>query len=271
MTIAGGLLDLTGRVALVTGGGSGIGAATAQLLAQHGAEVAVTDLNAEAAGELAKEIAEAGGKAVGYGLDVGSDDAWRDIVARVTADLGAITILHGNAAPTAGAVMSRDLDVLSAEVEVWDLLYSVVMRGNMLGSKHILPGMIAAGGGSIVFTTSIKGRIGSRLRTGYSATKAGLEQFVRMVATEYGPQGIRCNAVAPGIIVTPSTSQTVPGERLRRLLQAQLVPRYGKAEDIARAVLFLASDASSFVTAQTLVVDGGMSAFVPAMSEREEG
>lgn len=260
--------DLSGRVALVTGGGSGIGAASAQLLAQHGAAVAVTDLDGDAAASVAKQIANAGGTATGYALDVASEQGWASVVAAATADLGTVTILHGNAAPTGGAVMARDLGVLGAETEIWDLLYAVVLRGNLLGAQHVLPGMIAAGGGSIVLTTSIKGRTGSRLRTAYSVTKGGLEQFVRMVATEYGPQGVRCNGVAPGIIVTPGMHQTVPEERLRTLLDGQLLPRHGSAEDIANAVLFLASDASSFMTAQTLVVDGGMSAFVPVMSER---
>jgi NAD(P)-dependent dehydrogenase (short-subunit alcohol dehydrogenase family) len=257
---------MTGKVALVTGGGSGIGAATARLLAAHGAAVAVTDLDGDAATRVAGEISDAGGRAGAYTLDVAEEAAWLDVVARVSSEFGPVTVLHGNAAPTGNAVMSRDLDVLSAEVEIWDLLTSVVLRGNMLGCKHAVGPMIDAGGGSIVLTTSIKGRTGSSLRAAYSATKGGLEQLVRVVATEYGRFGVRCNGVAPGIIVTPGLRETVSEEFAQQLLAAQLIGRFGDPDDIAAAVLYLASDASSFMTGQTLVVDGGMTAFAPVMS-----
>jgi NAD(P)-dependent dehydrogenase (short-subunit alcohol dehydrogenase family) len=261
-----GLLDLTGRVALVTGAGSGIGAATARLLAEHGAAVAVTDVDEESAGRIAEEVRAASGTASPYRLDVTDEDAWREVVARVTGDLGPVTVLHGNAAPTGAAVMSRDLDVVTAEVEIWDLLASVVLRGNMLGCKHVIPGMTEAGGGSIVLTTSIKGRAGSGLRAAYSTMKGGLEQFVQVVATEYGRFGVRCNGIAPGIIETPGLRQSVSEEWAKDLLAAQLIGRFGQAEDIANAVLFLVSEASSFMTGQTLVVDGGMTVFVPVLS-----
>jgi NAD(P)-dependent dehydrogenase (short-subunit alcohol dehydrogenase family) len=261
---------MTGKVALVTGGGSGIGAATAQLLAAHGASVAVTDLDGESAGRVADEITGAGGRAVGYDLDVAVEDGWRDVVAQVSVDLGPVTVLHGNAAPTGQSIMSRDLDVLCADVEIWDLLAAVVLRGNMLGCKHTIGSMIAAGGGSIVLTTSIKGRTGSALRAAYSTMKGGLEQLVRMVATEYGRYGVRCNGVAPGIIVTRGLREVVGEDYAKELLAAQLIGRFGEAEDIAAAVLYLASDASSFMTGQTLVVDGGMTAFAPVMSPAVE-
>jgi len=260
--------DLTGRVALVTGAGSGIGAATARALAAHGAAVAVTDLAGDSAERVAKEIEQSGGRAVAHVLDVAAEDAWVAVVARTEQELGAITVLHGNAAPTGGAVMSRDLDVTSMDSGVWDLVMAVVLRGNMLGCKHVIPSMIAAGGGSIVLTSSIKGRVGSSARTAYSVAKGGLDQLVRMVATEYGHLGIRCNGIAPGIIATPGLRETVGEEYVTRLQAAHLVPRLGTAEDVAAAVLYLASDASGFMTAHTLVLDGGLSAYVPVMSPR---
>lgn len=262
---------MTGKVALVTGGGSGIGAATARLLAANGAAVAVTDIDGESAAQVTDEITGLGGRAAAYVLDVAEEDGWRGVVARVAADLGPVTVLHGNAAPTGSSIMSRDLDVLTAEVDVWDLMSSVVLRGNMLGCKHTIPSMVAAGGGSIVLTTSIKGRSGSGLRTAYSAAKGGLEQMVRVVATQYGRFGVRCNGVAPGIIATPGLREVVSEESAKQLLAAQLIGRFGEAEDVAAAVLYLASDASSFVTGQTLVVDGGMTAFVPVLSVALDG
>lgn len=258
--------DLTGRVALVTGAGSGIGAATAHALARHGAAVAVTDLVGESAERVAKGIEQSGGRAVAHVLDVAAEDAWAAVVARTEAELGPITVLHGNAAPTGGAVMNRDLDVATMDGDLWDFIMTVVLRGNMLGCKHVIPSMTSAGGGSIVLTTSIKGRMGSSARTAYSVAKAGLDQLVRMVATGYGRFGIRCNGIAPGIIVTPGLRETAGEEYVADLLAAQLIPRPGTAEDIAAAAVYLASEASSFMTAQTLVIDGGLSAYLPVMS-----
>jgi NAD(P)-dependent dehydrogenase (short-subunit alcohol dehydrogenase family) len=260
--------DLTGRVALVTGAGSGIGAATARALAAHGAAVAVTDIVSDSAEAVVKEIEQSGGRAIAQVLDVADEDAWRAAVAAAEAELGPITVLHGNAAPTGGAVMSRDLDVTSMDCGVWDLVMSVVLRGNMLGCKHVIPSMISAGGGSIILTTSVKGRTGSSARTAYSVAKGGLDQLVRMVATGYGHLGIRCNGIAPGIIATPGLRETVGEEYVASLLAAQLVPRLGTAEDVAAAVVYLASAASSFMTAQTLVLDGGLTGYVPVMSPR---
>jgi NAD(P)-dependent dehydrogenase (short-subunit alcohol dehydrogenase family) len=258
--------DLAGRVALVTGAGSGIGAATARALAARGAAVAVTDLVGEAAERVTKAIEQDGGRAVAHTLDVVDEDAWVAAVASIEAELGPVTVLHGNAAPTSGEVINRDLDVLSIDGRLWDVMMTVVLRGNMLACRHVIPSMVSAGGGSIILTTSIKGRIGSTARTAYSVAKAGLEQLVRMVATEYGPFGIRCNGIAPGIIGTPALRETAGEEYLARLLAGQLIRRLGTPEDIAAAVAFLASDASSFMTAHTLVIDGGLSAFVPALS-----
>ena len=257
---------LTGRTALVTGGGSGIGAASCRALGREGAAVAVTDLDADSAQRVAKEIENAGGRAIGLGLDVVDEQAWHDAVTATTAEFGNITILHCNAAPTSASIMNRDLDVLALDTDVWDLVIAVVLRGTMLGCRSVLPSMLAAGGGSIIVTSSIKGRIGSTMRTAYATSKGGVEQFVRVVATGYGKYGIRCNAIAPGMVETPGMRETVDADYLASLEAAHLVPRLGNAEEIGDAVVYLASESGSFITAQTLVIDGGLSAYVPALS-----
>jgi NAD(P)-dependent dehydrogenase (short-subunit alcohol dehydrogenase family) len=252
----------------VTGGGSGIGAATAVALAAAGASVAVTDLDAESAQRVSKHIAADGGRAVAHRLDVTDEAAWQSVAASVVAELGPITILHGNAGPTSGAIMSRDLDVLRMDVGTWDLIMAVVLRGNMLACKHVLPSMITAGGGAVVFTSSIKGRTGSTQRTAYGTAKGGLDQLTRAVAAGYGPFGVRCNAIAPGIVATPGLRETAGDEYVTKLEAAHLMPRLGKDADIASMVVYLASDAGSFITAQTIVIDGGLSSYVPAFSPR---
>ena len=262
MAVAG----LTGRTALVTGAGSGIGAASAAALARAGATVAVTDIDAESAATVAKQITAAGGAASSYRLDVADEAEWAACVAAVEAELGSIPVLHSNAAPTGGELMNRDLDVVSMDVTLWRRILDVALTGGMLACKHTVPGMVAAGGGAIVITSSVKGQTGSAYRTAYNSAKGGLDALVRTVATGYGKKGVRCNAIAPGIVETPGLRETVPAARLQELEDAHLLPYLGGAEDIAEAVVFLTSDAGRFVTGQVIVVDGGLTAHAPALS-----
>lgn len=262
-----GLLD--GRTALVTGAGSGIGAASATALAAAGADVVVTDVDEGRAVAVAKGIEEAGGSALGMLLDVADESAWTAVFAAATQwRQRAVTVLHNNAAMTGGPYMERDLDVATMDLEVWEAVHSVALRGVMLGCKHAVSGMIGAGGGSIVNTSSVKGATGSSLRTAYSTAKGGIDALTRVVATTYGKRGVRCNAVAPGIVETPGLRHTVPAERLVELEDAHLLPRLGTPGDIGDAVVFLASDRSAFVTGQVLAVDGGLTAHAPALSAR---
>ena len=258
--------DLSGRVALVTGGGSGIGAASSRALAGAGARVVVTDIDLAAAESVAAGITVAGGHARGLPLDVAEESAWVEAVAEVAAEWGPVTILHSNAAPTGGDFMNRDLDVLNVDVELWRRVLDIALTGGMLACKHTLPGMLETGGGSIIITSSVKGSTGSALRSAYNSSKAGLDALVRTVATAYGKRGVRCNGVAPGIIETPGLRETVPADRMQQLEDGHLLPRLGRPEDIANAVAFLASDAAAFITGQVIRVDGGLTAHTPALS-----
>ena len=259
--------DLSDRVALVTGAGSGIGAASARALAAAGAAVAVTDMDLESARAVAADIAKPGGHAEALRLDVTVEEHWIEALTVVRSRLGAVSLLHSNAADI--SMFAHDTNILDLETQVWDRVFAVAARGSMLAAKHTLPDMIARGGGSIVYTTSIKGRSGSTSQIAYSSAKGAIDSLTRMIAATYGPAGVRCNAVAPGVVNTPAARANVPDALRARIIDGQLVGRLAEPEDIANAVVFLSCDAAAMITGQVLVVDGGMTAHIPVLSPRE--
>jgi len=256
-----------GKVAIVTGAASGIGRASALALAREGASVLVADLHADGAERVAAEIAAQGGRAAAQRADVGDEASVAAMVAAAVARFGHLDVLHNNAAASDAATIGAGGEITALDVAIWDRALAVNLRGPMLGCKHAIPRMLARGGGSIVNTSSVSGLAADATRPAYGVSKAGLDALTRYVATQYGKRGIRCNSIAPGVIDTPSLAANVPREPIAIYQRSTLLARLGRAEDVANAVVFLASEESAFVTGQTLVVDGGFLTHQPTYSE----
>jgi 2-hydroxycyclohexanecarboxyl-CoA dehydrogenase len=247
-------MRLEGRIALVTGGASGIGAATARRLAAEGARVAVADINDDGAREVAGEI---DGLAV-Y-LDVADAASVRAGVSEVATALGEIDVLVNNAGT------DRFAFFVNTDEALWDFVLGVNLRGTIAVTHAVLDGMQRRGRGAIVNVASEAGRVGSQGSAVYSAAKAGVIGFTRAVARESSRFGVRVNAVAPGPIDTPllnaaPTELGEIGERLKAgMIAATSMRRIGQPEEVAATIAFLASDDASFVTGQTINVSGGLS------------
>jgi NAD(P)-dependent dehydrogenase (short-subunit alcohol dehydrogenase family) len=260
---------LAGKVALVVGGGRGIGRATAERLAAEGAVVAVADVLAGDAETTASALRDRGCDAMAIGVDVASEAQIEAMVRAVIEQHGRIDVLHNNAADTRPEVLGADTDVIGMTVELWDQTMAVNVRGPMLTCKHVLPHMIAAGGGSIVNTASASGLVGDLVRTAYGASKAALGSLTWSIATMYGKQGVRCNAIAPGLVLSERHVHD-PSDATALALSHHLTPRVGRPEDVAAAVAYLASDDAAFVTGHILRVDGGLLVHMPMVAQQRE-
>ncbi len=247
---------LDGKVALVTGGAGGIGAATAARLAAEGAAVALLDLDEGAASAAAQRISDAGGTALGVGCDVTDAASVQDAVDRTVAELGGVHIAVNNAGVT------RDNLLFKLSEDDWDTVMAVHLRGAFLVSKAAQAHFVPQKWGRIVNLSSVSA-LGNRGQANYSAAKMGLQGFTRTLAIELGPFGVTVNAVAPGFIVTAMTDATAvrvgtdPETYRKMAAEATPVRRVGQPEDIANAIAFLAGEDASFITGQTLYVDGG--------------
>lgn len=254
----------TDKVAIVTGGGSGIGRATALLFASEGAAVTVADIAEQAAGAVVAEIEAAGGRARVQVTDVADPGAVAAMVADTVAAFGGLDILHNNAA---ALDQNRvDQDVVTMDLATWERVMAVNLNGPMLGCRFAIPAMLERGGGSIVNTASAAAFYGSHSLAAYGTSKAGVVALTRYVATAYGEQGIRCNAIAPGVVVAREAQAALGGpmgDRLRRYSTSHLIGRLGYPEEIATSVAYLASDDAAFVTGEVLRVDGGFTAHTP--------
>jgi NAD(P)-dependent dehydrogenase (short-subunit alcohol dehydrogenase family) len=244
---------VAGKVAIVTGAASGIGRATARLLAEEGAAVVVADVDAEGGEATARQIQEAGGEGAFVRTDVSEAGQVEQLVRAAVERFGGLDILHNNAY---WAPLYRPL--VETSDQEWERTIAVTLKGVFLGCKYAIPVMIERGGGSIVNTASTAALAASPQFAAYMAAKGGVVALTRSVAMDYGGQGIRCNAICPGLTETPATAPVLADPERRRWLESKLlVGRVGQPEDIARGVLYLCSDESSFMTGQTLVVDGG--------------
>jgi NAD(P)-dependent dehydrogenase (short-subunit alcohol dehydrogenase family) len=259
--------QVAGKVALVTGGASGIGAAVAELLAREGASVAVTDIDELGGPEIVAGIRKAGGEAIFLPQDVTSEARWIEVVAEVEKRYGRLDILVSNAGIGIAVPSITDMTL-----EDWRRQNAINLDGVFLSVKHCLPAMRRTGGGSIIMMSSLAGLRGAPGLSAYSASKGGVRLFAKSIAMECASagDGIRVNSVHPGIIDTPiwgkiptgaaGRGQNAPIDPEERAKLAAPLGRAGHASEIASGVLYLASDASSYVTGTELVIDGGMNA-----------
>jgi NAD(P)-dependent dehydrogenase (short-subunit alcohol dehydrogenase family) len=245
------------KVALITGAGGGIGRVAAELFAAEGASVMVADANLEGATATAEAITAAGGKAAVAVVDVSDGAQVRNMIAAAVEAFGGIDILYNNA----GVLPSDDGGTLDTPEDTWDRVMQVNLKGVWLCCKHGIPALIDRGGGSIINVASLVALMGSAVaQIAYTASKGGVLSMTREMAVEYARQNIRINALCPGPIQTPLMAELLsdPERRARRLVHVP-IGRFGQAEEVAKAALFLASDDSSLMTGASLVVDGGIS------------
>lgn len=249
-----------GKVAIVTGGAGGIGGATARLLAARGCKVAVADIMLDRAEALAGELPDA----IAIALDLESEASTEAMIAQTVQHFGRLDVLHNNAALLGPDIAQQDGDVEHMATALWDRTYAVNVRGTMIACRAALPHLRATRG-NIVNTVSNLALQGHMIQVAYSSSKAAIIQMTRAIAASHGKVGVRCNAVAPGMTMTPALKEAFP-PALRQVVEDEtLRDQLGDPEDIAEAVAFLASDAARNVTGQVLVCDGGGASHVPGL------
>ncbi len=243
---------LKGKVALITGGGSGIGRASCRLFAEHGAKVVVADSMAEGGRQSVRDITDAGGQASFVQADVSKSADVQGMIRHSVQTYGRVDILFNNA-----GIEGPSAKVVNYDEDAWEKVIAIDLTSVYLGMKYVIPEMIKQGGGVILSTASVAGMVGFPGSGAYAAAKAGVINLTRVAALEYASKNIRVNCICPGIVATPM-AQRVIGERPEEgVIRLEPIGRLGQAQDIANAALFLASDESSFATGAPFVIDGG--------------
>jgi NAD(P)-dependent dehydrogenase (short-subunit alcohol dehydrogenase family) len=249
---------LDGKVALITGGASGMGMVASELFASEGAKVVLTDVTDDAGEQVADKIRADGGEATYVHADVSSEVDAKGMVDAAVTSYGGLTVLYNNA----GVMLADDGSVDSTDESIWDTTLAINVKGVAYGCKYGIPAMIESGGGSVINVASFVAWMGAATsQTAYTASKGAVLAMTREIAVEYARKGIRCNALCPGPIDTPLLTELLsdPARRQRRFVHIPM-GRLGQAEELAKAALFLASDDSSYMTGTSLIVDGGITA-----------
>jgi len=246
---------VSGKVALVTGAAMGMGEQHALGLAREGAKVIVADVESTKGEAVARAICKAGGEAIFRALDVRDEAQWQSVIADGTAEFGKIDVLVNNA----GIIVFKG--VQDTTLEEWDRIFDINVKGVFLGTKHILPAMQAAGGGSIVNISSIYGIIGAPGSAAYQATKGAVRLLTKATAVDYAAFNIRVNSVHPGVIDTPMIKDLMVSDEIKLAATASVpLQRPAQPQEVTGAVLLLASDEASYMTGSEIVVDGGYTA-----------
>lgn len=249
---------LEGKVVVVAGGAGGIGTATSVRLGEEGAKVVVGDLNEAAAQAVVDRITGAGGEAIAVQFDVSNDDAVAALVHAGVDAFGGIDACHANAADLSVPVIMGDTDALDVDLDIWDRTMQVNLRGFLLCTRHVVPELLRRGGGAIVYTSSAASFVGEPARPSYAAAKSGVNALMRHVASKWGKQHVRANAIAPGLVVSDQMSEVIPKDMQDRTLKGTRSWRLGHPRDIAAMVAFLLSDDGEWINGQVISVDGGV-------------
>jgi NAD(P)-dependent dehydrogenase (short-subunit alcohol dehydrogenase family) len=246
-------MKLSGKAAIVTGGANGIGRATALLFAKEGARVTIADLDSSNGEETVRQIRENGGEAFFFKTDVTVSKQVKELIDFTTSQFGSLNIMFNNVGIGNSEVRSVDLSE-----DEWDRVMDINLKGVYLGIKYSVPELLKAGGGAIINTSSLLGLKGQKYMSAYNASKAGVVLLTQNAALEYGKFNIRVNGIAPGVIDTKIIDGWKNNERKWPIIsRANALGRIGTPDEVANAVLFLASDEASFITGTTLSVDGG--------------
>jgi NAD(P)-dependent dehydrogenase (short-subunit alcohol dehydrogenase family) len=248
---------LEGKTVVLFGGAGGIGSASSLRAGAEGANIVVGSLHQKNAEAVAGQIVQKGGRAVGIGVDIRSQKSIGAAVEAALGTFGAIDAVHLNAADMSPETIGRDTDAVSIDLEVFDRSVETNLRGYLACTQHVIPHLLERGGGSIVYTSSAAAFVGEPERPAYAITKGGITSLVWHVASKWGGDGIRANAVAPGPTLSAAMEAQLPAEYKETMLASIRSPRLGRPEDIAAMVVFLLSPEGEWINGQVISVDGG--------------